>query len=141
VLGFADEPAPTDAEDVAIAHFDVDDATGEYTDRLNAYDSFVAIERALVSLMAHLRERHGGLAFFVGGDNIIATMPELSRAEYQAALDHVASETDVSLKVGVGHGPTAADAGMEAKHALERCRLRDTPVEVGRERPDPAADD
>jgi len=91
--------------------------------------------------MASLRERHGGLAFFVGGDNIVATVPDLAPADYHAALDHVAAETDVSLKVGVGHGPTAADAGMVAKHALERCRHRDADVEVGRERPDPAADD
>jgi GTP cyclohydrolase IIa len=141
VLGFAADPVPPAPDDVAVAHFDVDDATGEYTDRLNAYDSFVTIERALVSLMAYLRERHGGLAFFVGGDNIIATVPDLTPAEYQAALDHVANETDVSLKVGVGHGPTAADAGMAAKHALERCRHHNTAVEVGRERLDPAADD
>ncbi len=140
-LGFAADPVPPAPDDVAVAHFDVDDATGEYTDRLNAYDSFVTIERALVSLMSYLRERHGGLAFFVGGDNIIATVPDLTPAEYQAALDHVANETDVSLKVGVGHGPTAADAGMAAKHALERCRHHDTAVEVGRERLDPAADD
>ena len=141
VLGFATDPAPPTPEDVAVAHFDVDDATGEYTDRLNAYDAFVEVERALVSLMAYLREHHGGLAFFVGGDNIVATVPDLAPADYHAALDHVASETDVSLKVGVGHGPTAADAGMVAKHALERCRHRDTAVEMGRERPDPAADD
>jgi GTP cyclohydrolase IIa len=141
VLGFAADHSSPSPEDVRVAHFDVDDATGEYTDRLNAYDSFVAIERSLVSLMAYLRERHGGLAFFVGGDNIIATMPDITPEEYHAALDHVATETDVSLKVGVGTGPTPADAGMDAKHALERCRHHETAVEVGHERPDPAADD
>lgn len=141
VLGFAADPSPPSSGDVRIAHFDVDDATGEYTDRLNAYDSFVAIERALVSLMAYLREHHGGLAFFVGGDNIVATVPDLTPAEYHAAIDHVASETDVSLKVGVGSGQTPADAGMVAKHALERCRHHDTAVEVGHERLDTAVDD
>jgi len=141
VLGFAANPAVPAPEDVAVAHFDVDDATGEYTDRLNAYDSFVAIERATVSLMEHLRERHGGLAFFVGGDNVIAVVPDLEPAAYRDAIDHVGTETGVSLKVGVGTGPTPADAGMTAKHALERCRHDGTAVEVGRKRPDPAADD
>jgi GTP cyclohydrolase IIa len=140
-LGFAADPGPPASDDVAVAHFDVDDATGEYTDRLNAYDTFVAIERAAVSLMAHLRERHGGLAFFVGGDNVVAVVPDLAPAAYRDAVDHVAAETGVSLKVGVGTGPTAADAGMTAKHALERCRHDGTAVEVGHGRPDAAADD
>jgi GTP cyclohydrolase IIa len=141
VLGFAADPPPVGTAEVEMAHFDVDDVTGDYTDRLNAYDSFLAVERALVSLMGHLREEHGALAFFVGGDNVIAAMPDLSTAAYRAALDHVADETGVPLKVGVGQGATAADAGMTAKHALERCRGNGTAVEVGHGHPESAADD
>jgi GTP cyclohydrolase IIa len=141
VLGFDVDPPAGGPTDVAIAHFDVDDVTGDYTDRLNAYDSLLAVERALVSLMGHLREEYGALAFFVGGDNVVAAMPDLSTASYHAALDHVADETGVPLKVGVGVGTTAAEAGMTAKHALERCRGRGTAVEVGREPAESTADD
>ena len=141
VLGFAADPVGAESDGVDIAHFDIDDVTGEYTDRLNAYDSLLAVDRATVSLMGHLREAHGALSFFVGGDNVVAAVPDLTDAEYRRALDHVADETGVSLKVGVGSGRTAAEAGMTAKHALERCRGDGTAVEVGDEHPESAAGD
>ncbi|MFB6157556.1 MAG: GTP cyclohydrolase IIa [Haloferacaceae archaeon] len=122
-----------DPEPLHVAHFDVDDATGKYTDRLNAFDSFIEIEQGYAALMRHLRHEHEGLAFFVGGDNIIAVMPELAEAGYREAIDHVEETTGVELKVGVGRGTAAAGAGMGAKHALERCRHRNTAVEMGGE--------
>ncbi|MFC6725809.1 GTP cyclohydrolase IIa, partial [Halobium palmae] len=89
-------------EDVQIAHFDVNDATTKYTDRQNEFDTFVEIEQGYAALMRHMREEHGGLSFFVGGDNIIAAAPTLREAAYRAAIDHVEREVVVSLKVGVG---------------------------------------
>ncbi|MEZ3114419.1 GTP cyclohydrolase III [Halobaculum sp. MBLA0147] len=129
VLGgtFHDDPA---VDDLQVAHFDVDDATGKYTDRLNEFDTFVNIEGGYASLMSHLRAEHGALAFFVGGDNVIAVCPDLSEEDYHGAIRHVRDEADVQLKVGVGVGPTAHDAGMDAKHALEDCRYEGTAVEV-----------
>jgi GTP cyclohydrolase IIa len=123
------EYRPPKADDVSIAHFDVNDATGKYTDRLNEFDSFIRIEQSYASLMRYMREEHGALSFFVGGDNIIAVVPEMSTAEYEAAIDHVSDDVDVELKVGVGNGPTPADAGIAAKHALEDCRYDGTRVE------------
>ena len=41
---FLADPDRTD-DDVQIAHFDVVDATGKYTDKLNAFDSFIRIEQ------------------------------------------------------------------------------------------------
>ena len=116
-------------EDVHIAHFDVIDATGEYTDQLNAFDSFIEIEQGYAALMKYMRQENDSLSFFVGGDNIIATCPELSAAEYEAAIDHVTESVDVDLRVGVGIGTNAHDAGMDAKHALEHARAEDTKVE------------
>ena len=116
-------------EDVHIAHFDVIDATGEYTDQLNAFDSFIEIEQGFAALMKYMRQENDSLSFFVGGDNIIATCPELSAAEYEAAIDHVTESVDVDLRVGVGIGTNAHDAGMDAKHALEHARAEDTKVE------------
>ena len=121
--------AEQDGTDVHVAHFDVNDATGKYTDRLNEFDTFINIEQGYASLMRHMREAHGGLSFFVGGDNVIAACPDLSAGEYRDAIEHVADEAEVQLKVGVGSGSTAQEAGLAAKHALEDCRYDGTRVE------------
>jgi GTP cyclohydrolase IIa len=122
------DPLTTEGS-VTLAHFDVNDATGRYTDRLSAFDSFVQIEQGYASLMRHMRAANESLSFFVGGDNIIAVCPPLDAAAYERAIDHVEREADVSLKVGVGHGTRADEAGMAAKEALERCREDGTRVE------------
>ena len=116
-------------DDVHIAHFDVVDATGKYTDELDAFETFTHIEQGYASLMRHLYTEYDGLAFFVGGDNVIATVPELAESEYRAAIEHVQSDADVELQVGVGSDRTAHEAGMDAKHALEDCRTLGTTVE------------
>ncbi|WP_435125293.1 GTP cyclohydrolase IIa [Halobaculum sp. D14] len=123
---FVAEPADAD---VHIAHFDVNDATTKYTDRLNEFDSFIRIEQAYASLMRYMREAHGALSFFVGGDNVIAVCPDLDGDDYRAAIDHVATEVGVDLKVGVGAAATPQEAGIDAKHALEDCRYEGTLVE------------
>lgn len=126
------DPLPPDAssdDDIQIAHFDVNDATGKYTDELHAFDTFVRIEEGYLALMKYLHRQHESLAFFVGGDNVIAIGANLGRDDYNAAIDHVNSTANVDLKVGVGHGPTAHVAGMAAKHALEACRLNGTRFE------------
>ena len=119
------------AEDLQIAHFEVNDATEEYTDQLNEFDTFIHIEQGYAELMRYMRQAHDSLAFFVGGDNVIAVCPDLEEPDYRDAIDHVHDEVDVDLKVGVGHGRVAADAGMVAKHALERCRATGADVEIG----------
>jgi GTP cyclohydrolase IIa len=116
--------------DVEVAHFDVNDATGKYTDQLGEFDSFLRIEQGYAALMRYLREEHGALSFFVGGDNIIAVTPGLTGGEYADAIDAVREDAGVELKVGVGRARAPADAGMDAKHALERCRHRGTAVET-----------
>jgi GTP cyclohydrolase IIa len=117
-------------EDVQIAHFDVNDATEKYTDQLNEFDTFIRIEQGYAELMRHMREAHDSLSFFVGGDNVIAVCPDLDTDAYREAIDHVREAVDVELKVGVGRGISASDAGMAAKHALEDCRAAGTPVET-----------
>lgn len=115
------EPNRTD-EDVQIAHFDVNDATGKYTDRLNEFDTFINIEQSYAELMRYLRETHDSLSFFVGGDNIISPCPALGEDAYHDAIAHVHETVGVDLKVGVGKASDAQSAGMDAKHALETCR-------------------
>ena len=120
------------AEDVQIAHFDVNDATGKYTDRLNEFDSFIQIEQGYATLMQYLREEYGALSFFVGGDNIISICPAMDEDDYHDAIDYVEAEAGVELKVGVGIAETPHEAGMDAKHALERCRHDGTVVELSK---------
>ncbi|MFC4551428.1 MULTISPECIES: GTP cyclohydrolase III [Halorussus] len=110
------------ADDVQIAHFDVNDATGKYTDQLNAFDSFIHIEQGYAELMQYMRRAHDALSFFVGGDNVIAVCPDLDEAAYRDAVEHVEETAEVELKVGVGQADNAQSAGMAAKHALEDCR-------------------
>ena len=126
------DPLPEDArtvEDVQLAHFDVNDATGKYTDQLNAFDTFIHIEQGYAELMRYMRRAHDSLSFFVGGDNVIAVCPTLGAPEYHDAIDHVQETVGVELKVGVGQARTAQTAGMTAKHALEECREAGTDVE------------
>jgi GTP cyclohydrolase IIa len=118
-------------DDVQLAHFDVNDATGKYTDELNEFDTFIHIEHGYAELMRYLREAHDSLAFFVGGDNVIAICSAMDAADYRDSIDHVREAVDVELKVGVGRARTAQDAGMTAKHELERCREDGSRVELG----------
>jgi GTP cyclohydrolase IIa len=118
-------------DDVQIAHFDVNDATAHYTDRLNEFDTFIAIEQGYAELMQYMRRAHDALSFFVGGDNVIAVCPALDAGDYREAVAHVGDAVNVDLKVGVGRGRDAQDAGMVAKHALEECRATGGDVQVG----------
>ena len=123
------EPARTEG-DLQMAHFDVNDATGKYTDRLSEYDTFVHIQQGYSELMQYMYEAHDSLSFFVGGDNIITTCPALDADAYWDAIEHVRGTVDVELKVGVGRGRSAQRAGMAAKHALEVCRDGGDEVEL-----------
>ena len=125
-----DTVADPGTRDLQIAHFDVENATEKYTDRLNEFDTFIRIEQGYASTMRYMREEHGALSFFVGGDNIIAVCPRLTPEEYRAAIDHVSEEANVQLRVGVGNGSTAHEAGYAAKIALEDCRYEGTAVEI-----------
>ena len=117
--------------DIQVAHFDVADATGKYTDQLNEFDTFIRIEQGYAELMRYMRTAHNSLSFFVGGDNIIVICPDLDAEAYHDAVAHVRESVNVELRVGVGRGITASDAGMEAKHALEHCREQEQEVELG----------
>ncbi|WP_336037562.1 GTP cyclohydrolase III [Halobacterium yunchengense] len=130
LLGQPLEEGDRTDDDVQIAHFDVVDATGTYTDELDAFSSFAHIEAGYAALMQYMHEAHDSLSFFVGGDNIIAVCPSLSPADYEDAIDHVAETAGVDVRVGVGTGVSAHDAGMGAKHALEDARDRQTDVEL-----------
>lgn len=116
-------------DDVQIAHFDINDVTGQCTDRFHAYDAWLRIREAFDELMHYMHETHDAATFFIGGDNGITVCPHLDPVAYQDAIDHVGREIGTEFKVGVGSGRTAVDAGLAAKHALEECRHKQTTVE------------
>jgi GTP cyclohydrolase IIa len=124
------ESARTD-EDVQVAHFDVNDATGKYTDRLNEFDSFINIEQGYAELMRYMWRAHESPSFFVGGDNIISVCSDIDHEGFSDAIEHVREAVGVDLKVGVGAAGNPQSAGMAAKHALETCREENTAVEFG----------
>ncbi|GAB7093820.1 GTP cyclohydrolase IIa [Halolamina litorea] len=106
---------------LTVAHFDVVDATGRYTDAEHAFDAERRIRRAFVELSDRMRE-HGAVTSFVGGDNAIAVTPDLDDATYDDVLEAVRDAVGVEIRVGVGRGETAHSAGQGAKHALETGR-------------------
>lgn len=105
-----------------VAHFDVVDATGQYTDQEDAFGTFLTITHAYGMVAERLYQEYDGLAFFVGGDNIVAICPPLAERVYEPILRAIRQTIGVDLRVGVGHGVTTAMAGMDAKQALEVAR-------------------
>nr|WP_201289251.1 GTP cyclohydrolase IIa [Halovenus carboxidivorans] len=113
--------APGEGE-VTIAHFDIVDVTGTYTDSEHAARTTLDVRRATLELAEYMQTEHDSIARFVGGDNIIAVCPHLSEDCFDEARDAVRERADIELQVGVGRGLTAHDAGYRAKLALEECR-------------------
>lgn len=110
-----------DTDDVQVAHFDIESATERYTDEIDAYGCQLLVERAGLAVMEEMWDREAA-TFFVGGDNYISVTPVLDEDAFSDAIEAVEKRTNVELKVGVGEGTTPAEAGMRAKHCLERSR-------------------
>ncbi len=119
--GSTSTPTPT-TDSVTIAHFDIVDVTGEFTDCKHPAETTLAVQRATLELETVLHEEFDALARFVGGDNIIAVCPPLEATDFDAARAHVLAETGIDLQVGIGRGESAHEAGYRAKLALEECR-------------------
>lgn len=116
------------AGEVTVGHFDIEDATNRLTDRFDAFEVYTTVQQWYGTLARHLYREHEALAFFVGGDNVVAVCPTLDQETYHDVIDSVTDRTDVPFRVGVGTGTTVHRAGMAAKHGLERGREEDRSV-------------
>ncbi len=121
ILAIDDTVSETEG-DLLIAHFDIVDVTGTYTDTENAGSTTLTIRRTALELAEYMQTNHDSIARFVGGDNMIAVCPLLDQSAFDAARNTVEDRVGVELQVGVGRGATAHAAGYRAKLALEECR-------------------
>lgn len=51
-------------DDIQIVNFDINDATGRYTNELDEFDTFVRTEQGYAALVKHMREAHDALSVF-----------------------------------------------------------------------------
>lgn len=120
----------SDENTVHVAHFDIESATEQFTDRLDAFETYTAIHRWCGSLARHLYRTHDALSFFVGGDNVVSICPAMDEQAYHDVIDHVTESVGIPFRVGVGAGRTAHKAGLAAKYGLERGRERKQSVVI-----------
>jgi GTP cyclohydrolase IIa len=100
---------------VAIAHLDINNITGE-----TASDGVSRSYHRVLSLLgriARIAEGGGGIAQYLGGDNILVILPPVN---YMTVVERLVEEDD--LKVGIGVSRTARDALRLAARALRELR-------------------
>ncbi len=106
---------------VQIAHIDVDDFTGNVTDREDAYKAMYLISN-LLTLLMRLSINKGALTFFNGGDNFISVCNGLTEYDFREIFDKLETSTGLKLKAGVGFGRNAVEALSKANWALSKIR-------------------
>lgn len=120
VLAYSDNGAAKEGY-VQIAHIDVDDFTGNITDREDAYKAMYLIS-SLSTLLMKLSMNKGALTFFNGGDNFISVCNGLTECDFKEILDRLETSMGLRLKAGVGFGRNASEALSKANEALSRIR-------------------
>jgi GTP cyclohydrolase IIa len=103
-------------EVVAIAHLDLNNTTGA-----TAYEGVTRSYHRILSLLGRLAtvaESGGGVAQYLGGDNILVILPPLN---YISLAERLVKEGD--LKAGIGVSKTAREALRLAARALHDLRL------------------
>ncbi len=99
----------------AIAHVDINGISAT-TQKMGLTESLSLINE-LVYEVSRVSLKHGGIAQYLGGDNILVILPDHG---YEALVEEIASNT--SLKVGVGISFRPRTAVMLATKALDQIR-------------------
>ena len=68
----------------------------------------------------------GSMCFFIGGDNYMAPVNNVSEEELHEVLDNIYQQTGFLLKSGIGIGKKALKAADLADIGLEKIRAKKT---------------
>ncbi|MEB3779728.1 MAG: GTP cyclohydrolase IIa [Desulfurococcales archaeon] len=104
------------SEDVAIAHIDINDITSMTREMGASRTYYMVLD--LLHRISRKAYRYGAIVQYLGGDNILATLPTNS---YRSVVEDLVSEGD-NLKAGVGYAPRAREALALAAEALHEIR-------------------
>ncbi len=98
-----------------MAHVDINGITGQ-TRREGLINSLLVIWE-VISKVSRVAYEHGGVAQYLGGDNIIVLLPD---SNYEDFATDIVNKTDV--KVGIGHAKRPRKAMELAARALHMIR-------------------
>ncbi|MCQ6253787.1 GTP cyclohydrolase III [Methanocaldococcus sp.] len=108
---------------VQIAHIDINNITGTFTDIVSAYDTYLNVNKVKLYLMEELL-KHKALLFFIGGDNFMAPSNGMDEEDFLKIFDKIKNKYNIELKAGIGIGKTAEDASNLADIGLEKIRMK-----------------
>ncbi|XRO75315.1 GTP cyclohydrolase III [Methanocaldococcus sp. 28A] len=108
---------------VQIAHIDINNITGTFTDIVSAYDTYINVNKVKLVLMEELL-KHNALLFFIGGDNFMAPSNGMSEEDFLDIFNRINKNYNIELKAGIGIGRTAEDASNLADEGLEKIRKK-----------------
>lgn len=106
---------------VQMAHIDVNNFTGNVTDKEDAYKAMYLVS-SLTTILMKLSMDKGALTFFNGGDNFISVCNGLTECDFREIFDKLETSTGLKFKAGVGFGRNACEALARANEALSRIR-------------------
>ncbi|WP_423792328.1 GTP cyclohydrolase III [Methanocaldococcus indicus] len=106
---------------VQLAHIDINNITGNYTDVVSAYETYYNVNKVKLLLMEELL-KYKSLLFFIGGDNFMSPCNGLDENDFLEIFKKIEDKTNIQLKAGVGIGKTAEDASNLADIGLEKIR-------------------
>ncbi|MEM2300168.1 MAG: GTP cyclohydrolase IIa [Candidatus Hadarchaeales archaeon] len=111
---------PPDEDWVEIVHMDVNHST-LLTDTKPIYETQLLINEILTFLMKRML-RHGGMVFYMGGDNFMAVSNGIDEKVLIEILKDLKLELGVEMKAGLGKARRAANAAKLASQALHEIR-------------------
>ena len=100
---------------VAVVHVDYNNIR-RLTYETSVYEAYMVVNRVYIYLM-NVAQRYGGVAAYLGGDNIVAVLPVETYRQYIEALPG-------QVKAGVGVSLNPRRAMELASHALDDARRR-----------------
>ncbi|ADG12961.1 GTP cyclohydrolase III [Methanocaldococcus infernus] len=106
---------------VQIAHIDINNVTGTFTDVYSAYDTYLKVNEVKLLLMKEFL-KYEALLFFIGGDNFMAPSNGMNEEDYIKIFDNINKKLNLDLKAGVGIGKSAEEAANLADIGLEEIR-------------------